>query len=214
MKKPSIVIWDWNGTIFDDLQISLDAVNYILENRALPPIGREEYYEYLDTPIIKFYQRALGREDVPFEDISREFNVFYRENIHRAGLTAGVLPIIKELHEMKVPQVIISASHISYIEEKLRELSMEMYFDKIIAAEDYAAGSKLERAEKYMESSGIPRQGRVVIGDTCHDFLMAKTVGGECILLTGGHEGEKKISTTGAKIVDKLKLSHILSLVR
>ena len=27
------VVWDWNGTLFDDVQISVDAVNYMLEKR-------------------------------------------------------------------------------------------------------------------------------------------------------------------------------------
>ena len=72
----SVVIWDWNGTILDDLGISLDAVNYILQNRDLPPMNRDTYYDCLDTPIIKFYQKALGKDDVPFQDICFEFNTY------------------------------------------------------------------------------------------------------------------------------------------
>lgn len=212
--KPSIVIWDWNGTVFDDLQISLDAVNYILEKRGLPHIDRETYYEYLDTPIIKFYQKALRSDDVDFDGISLDFNTYYRRELHRACPTAGIIDIIKALDEINVPQMIISASHISYIDSALKELDIKKYFQKIIAAEDYVAGSKIDRAEAFMEKSGIPQSGRIVIGDTRHDYDMAKRIGASCILLTSGHEGKKKLSTTEATVLDVLTLDDILSFTR
>ena len=209
---PKIVIWDWNGTVLDDLDVSLDAVNDMLERRGIKTIDKETYYEYLDTPIIKFYQRALGREDVPFDEISREFNDYYRKNIHRTALTKGVREVIEELKHRGIPQMIISASHISYIEAQVKELGLEGCFEKIIAAEDYVAGSKVERAVKYMDGVKAYRTGRLVVGDTLHDYEMAKSLDARCILLTSGHEGEKKLKRTDALVVDTLTIDHILSL--
>lgn len=212
--KPSIVIWDWNGTVLDDFQISLDAVNYILEKRGLPPMDRETYYDCLDTPIIKFYQKALGSQEVDFEGISLDFNTYYRKERHKAQLTPNVLEVIKTLHTMNVPQMIISASHISYIDAALEELGIKKYFSSVIAAEDYVAGSKIDRAQVYMEEHEIPGEGRVVVGDTRHDHEMAKRIGAACILLSTGHEGRKKLSTTEALIVDALSIDDIFSVVR
>lgn len=209
---PSIVIWDWNGTVLDDLRISLDAVNYILSNRGLPPMDKDTYYEYLDTPIIKFYQKALGTDDVDFPQISLEFNDYYRRNLHRAGLTRGIRDVIAALHEMKIPQMIISASHVSYITSALSQLKLEEYFTKVIAAEDYVAGSKIDRAEKYMSDMKIPKKDRLVIGDTLHDYEMAKRIGARIILLSSGHEGRKKLERTGQTVLDTLNTCDILSL--
>ncbi len=212
--KPSIVIWDWNGTVLDDFDISLDAVNYILEKRGLPHMDRETYYDCLDTPIIKFYQKALGKQDVDFEGISLDFNTYYRNNLNRAKPTQGVIDIIKALDDMGVPQMIISASHISYIDSALKELSIRKYFKSVIAAEDYVAGSKVDRAEAFMKDSDIPKEQRLVIGDTRHDHEMAKRIGAQCILLTSGHEGRKKLSTTDAIVLDALTIDDIFSAVR
>ena len=206
----SVVIWDWNGTILDDLSVSLDAVNYILANRALPPMDRDTYYDCLDTPIIKFYQRALNREDVPFEEISFEFNDYYKKHIDEIGLTNGIKDIIYSLKKMGIPQMIISASHISYIESALSGFGLDGCFEKIIAAEDYNAGSKVDRAEAYLDLADIAKNGRIVVGDTLHDYDMAQRIGAECILLTTGHEGRQKLEKTGAKVLDKLTLEDIL----
>ena len=210
--KPEIVIWDWNGTVLDDLGLSLDAVNYILDNRHLPPIDKEKYYSYLDTPIIRFYEKALNTKDVDFESISFEFNDYYRRNIKEAGLTKGILQVIEELFNMGIPQMIISASHISYINAALKEFALEKYFGAVIAAEDFAAGSKIERAKAYMERNIIPENDRLVIGDTLHDYEMSKSLGGKCILLSSGHEGRDKLSSTDALVLDSLSIEDILSL--
>ncbi|MBP5231496.1 MAG: hypothetical protein ILO68_07170, partial [Clostridia bacterium] len=49
------VFWDWNGTLCDDLSVSLDAVNALLSSKGRPPISLEQYYSYLETPISGFY---------------------------------------------------------------------------------------------------------------------------------------------------------------
>jgi phosphoglycolate phosphatase len=108
--------------------------------------------------------------------------------------------------------MIISASHISYINDALTEFALEKYFGAVIAAEDFAAGSKIERAKAYMERNMIPENDRLVIGDTLHDYEMSKSLGGKCILLTSGHEGRDKLSSTDALVLDSLSIEDILSL--
>ena len=208
----SAVIWDWNGTILDDLGVSLDAVNYILANRDLPPMDRETYYDCIDTPIIKVYKRALGRDDVPFEDISFEFNDYYKRHKHEIQLTKGIKEIIYSIRDLGIPQIIISASHISYIESALSGFGLDGCFQKVIAAEDYNAGSKVDRAEAYLKMAGVPEKDRVVVGDTLHDYEMARRVGAKCILLTSGHEGRRKLEKTEAKVLDTLTLQDILTM--
>ena len=44
------VFWDWNGTLCDDVLLSLEAVNQMLRKRSRPPIGLDEYYRYIDVP--------------------------------------------------------------------------------------------------------------------------------------------------------------------
>ena len=32
------VIWDWNGTLLDDLEVSFSAINRVLTSNGYPPI--------------------------------------------------------------------------------------------------------------------------------------------------------------------------------
>lgn len=51
------IVWDWNGTIIDDVGIALDAVNDMLREKKRPEITLEQYRQAMDTPILRFYER-------------------------------------------------------------------------------------------------------------------------------------------------------------
>ena len=60
MAKYTHLMWDFNGTIFDDAQAGIDAVNKMLSERGLPIIeSREKYKEIFDFPIEDYY-KGLG----------------------------------------------------------------------------------------------------------------------------------------------------------
>ena len=55
------ILWDWNGTLADDVQVALRSVNDILARRNRSPITTEDYYSYIDTPIRRFYEHLFLR---------------------------------------------------------------------------------------------------------------------------------------------------------
>lgn len=73
MTHPTIILWDWNGTLADDGYASLLAVNDMLEKRSMPAITMEQYYAYIDTPISKFYEHIFDLNQVTMDVIAREF---------------------------------------------------------------------------------------------------------------------------------------------
>ena len=68
MKTPKTVIWDWNGTLADDGYASLLVVNDILAKRNMPPITMDQYYQYIDTPISRFYEHLFDLNKVPMSE--------------------------------------------------------------------------------------------------------------------------------------------------
>lgn len=43
MSEDSIttIIWDWNGTLLDDINTSIDSINILLRDRSLPELTIE-----------------------------------------------------------------------------------------------------------------------------------------------------------------------------
>ena len=55
----SIIIWDWNGTLLDDVSICIDIMNEILGRRGLDKLTRKKYQQIFRFPVIDYY-RQLG----------------------------------------------------------------------------------------------------------------------------------------------------------
>ena len=54
------IIWDFNGTLLDDVWTGIVSVNKLLEDRGLPKIASvEDYRRVFRFPIIEYY-RSLG----------------------------------------------------------------------------------------------------------------------------------------------------------
>ena len=51
LSKYKHIIWDWNGTLLDDVWLCLGIVNKMLSKRDLPTINSNEYRNIFDFPV-------------------------------------------------------------------------------------------------------------------------------------------------------------------
>jgi phosphoglycolate phosphatase-like HAD superfamily hydrolase len=59
-RRPHLV-WDWNGTLFDDVAVVVAATSESFQAAGLPPVTLADYHLHYTRPIPDFYQRVLGR---------------------------------------------------------------------------------------------------------------------------------------------------------
>ena len=204
-----VVIWDWNGTLADDAKTSLLATNDILRRHGKQPINMEQYYEYIDTPISKFYEHLFDLNEVPMAVIGKEFYEYYPK--YFPGLHAGAEALLEELRRAGMVQVILSSAHRKNIEQDAERFGILPYFDAILAADDLLAESKVERGLAWIAEQEISPADMVMIGDTLHDYETARAMGVDCILCAIGHQAERDLKTAGAPVVTAFsQLSELL----
>ena len=61
------IVWDWNGTLLDDVDAGIGALNRMLADRGLPAITRDFYRARFRFPVRPLYfeiGRASCRERV------------------------------------------------------------------------------------------------------------------------------------------------------
>ncbi len=198
------ILWDWNGTLIDDAVTSLNCVNDMLTEINKPLISLEQYYTYVETPIIGFYRHILTEDELDFPVISKSFHDSYNNRIKETHLAAGAKATLKKLKENGAKQYIITATK----EESARNLAfqygVEEYFDGIFGANNTLAESKVERALNFFKSHKIDPSDTVFIGDTIHDLETANALGVDCILVTFGHQGKDITENSGTVTADSL----------
>ncbi len=198
--KYKYILWDWNGTLLDDLDASLFAVNDMLEMYGKPPLDLDTYYSYIDTPIYKFYEKIFDLNVVTMEIIKPLFGEFYIKHEDKITLADGAEQAIEKCCQAGIKQYILSAAHIDDLSRHAKKLGVYDRFDKIEAATDYEAGSKIDRAKKLMLNENIVASECVMVGDTLHDFETANALGVECILYSKGHTDYETLKNTGKQV--------------
>ena len=65
------IVWDWNGTLLNDLQVGVDVLNDMLGRRGVAPLNVDEYKKVLSKewdelpPIfITSSEKGTGRDEV------------------------------------------------------------------------------------------------------------------------------------------------------
>ncbi len=212
MKEYKVIIWDFNGTLIDDIDAALASVNDMLTRRDLPHINFEQYASYVDTPIIKFYEHIFDDlYSMDFGKIAVEFNEGYEKHLPENAVMANAQEVLEYFNGKGKLQTVISATHIDKVMNRLTQFGLSGYFDKILAHTNLIAEDKTHLAVKYFNEKGIEPSEAVVIGDCVADYKMAETLGCDCILTTQGHQSRKEFAETSATVIDSLtELKNII----
>ncbi len=193
------VIWDFNGTILDDVAIGIESVNALLARRLMPLLAdAAEYRRKFCFPIIEYYKRVgFDFDKESFSDVAHEWVREYDARLCEAELRADVLDVIRNLNG-KVPQMIISASEEDKLISQLNMFGIFEYFDEVCGCRDIYAHGKRDIAVKWARSN---KKRALMIGDTVHDFETAAAAGFGCLLITGGHSDFETLSNCGCPVI-------------
>ncbi len=192
------ILWDWNGTLLDDVSASLASVNDMLAARNMPPLDITRYRDCIGVPIEKFYRRVFDLEKENYAEILQQYNEGYIYHLRDCALAPGSLKLLEKFRQAGCRQAIVSSSQYDQLSENVAKYGVSSYFDAILGARDYFATSKIERALGYLEAHEPGKA--LVIGDLEHDAQMADELGADCILLTSGHEKLSRLIDSGAAV--------------
>lgn len=203
------VIWDWNGTLLDDLHACVETINRMLVRRSLPILDASRYQEIFGFPVKDCYLTLgfnLERED--WDEISREFHAIYAETSASSGLRAGIRDVLDQLRHRGHPMSVLSASEHNLLRRMIHSRGVAHVFHHVYGLTNLYAASKIELGRELLRELGLPPSNVILIGDTTHDYEVSAAIGCKCILITGGHQSERKLKQCGCPVVSEPR--HLL----
>jgi phosphoglycolate phosphatase len=185
------IIWDWNGTILDDVDNNINAVNMILQKRNLTVISREEYRRKIKIPIKLFYNEIGLKTENPeiYNSIAIEYwkyyNIGYKNN---TKINNGAKNILSKLNRNGIKNYLLSATQHDELMKQVEVKGMGKYFEEIIGNNNSEVKNKLDKAKELIESENIKISNTILVGDMVSDYEMAKKLGIKCVLYSNGHQ--------------------------
>jgi len=206
INKYKHIIWDWNGTLVDDVWLVVEIMNKMLKKRKLPRIDSKRYREIFDFPVINYYSK-LGYDfsKESFEKLTDEFISEYYRRFNECKLFDDAEEVLKKIRDMGISQSILSASKEDILIEKISYYGINKYFCRILGLENHYAESKIERGKRWIAELNLKPKEVLLIGDTIHDYIVSKHIGCDCLLIANGHHSYEKLAKLGTDVMRTLK---------
>jgi phosphoglycolate phosphatase len=199
------IIWDWNGTLLDDLDYCLGVMNVILRRRGLPELDRFRYHAVFDFPVRDYYAR-LGFDATRdrFEDLSVEFITGYDAHRLDCALHPDARPVLAAVQASGRTQSILSAYRHETLMEIVDHFGLGPYFAEIAGLDNIHAHSKVALGRTQVGKLGLSPREILLIGDTTHDLEVARELGVDCVLVAAGHHPAEKLRRCHDCVIDSL----------
>lgn len=198
------LIWDFNGTILDDVEIGIESANVLLKDCDVPLISSVDFYRSVfGFPIRDYYERlGIDFNKTPFESLAPVWVREYLSRVGRAPLNSGVLSTLDRVREKGIPQILLSATEIDMLRGQLSDLGLTSCFDDVLGLDNIHAADKTALAKMWLAEH--PNAKPLFFGDTDHDFAVAKAAGCECVLFSGGHQARERLLGLGCPVVGEI----------
>ncbi|MDD6568081.1 MAG: HAD family hydrolase [Eubacteriales bacterium] len=206
MKKYKYIIWDWNGTLFDDVEISVDTMNKMLEKTGYKNrIDLDLYKEIFTFPVSDYYQKAgFDFSKDKFEDLAKIYVEVYTSLQFTASLNEEAVSTLEFVKKRGYKQIIVSACEKNRLLNQVEKFNVKGYFDAVLGIDDDLAVSKASIAKKWFDDNNINKDEVLFIGDTVHDYEVSQSIACDCVLVSCGHQSKSVLEKTNVPILDKL----------
>ncbi len=204
-RHPKAVIWDFNGTLIDDMHICVDAINVLLKARNLPEIDLKTYKRLFTFPVRDYY-KAIGFDfsKEAFEIPALAFMDLYVDRIYTARLFDGVRDILNRISQAGIQQYVLSAMEQGLLEKLLHHYEISHHFEVIQGIDDHFGGGKTERGKSLLKKIPVRPDEVLFVGDTLHDAEVAASLVVEVVLLGQGHQSPERLQSNGTLVCSHL----------
>jgi phosphoglycolate phosphatase len=183
------IIWDWNGTLLDDVGHAVSVVNTLLEEHNLVKIDRHQYRKLFEFPVSNYYYKlGFDFEKESFEDLCHKFVDRFMAGFKDLPLIPEMKSVLLELHRQGHSQSVLSATDQPNLNSMITHFNLSEIFQNVFGIENKLAASKIERGHELIKISHIPKSETVIVGDTLHDLEVAHALGIDAVLISHGHQ--------------------------
>jgi phosphoglycolate phosphatase-like HAD superfamily hydrolase/ADP-ribose pyrophosphatase YjhB (NUDIX family) len=174
------IIFDWSGTLVDDLPAVWRATNHVFSRAGIGELTLDQFRREFCLPFARFYDRHLPH--VPMNQLEEWFHGHFRE----AQDSVVELPFARDFLEFcrarQLRTFLLTTMHPDHFGVQAQRNGFDQFIDRPYLG----VWDKRQKIEEILAENGLTPAETLFIGDMQHDVETAK-VGGihSCAVLTG-----------------------------
>lgn len=189
------IIFDWSGTLVDDLPAVLLASNAVLRQAGVAEMTLDEFRREFCLPFKQFYDRYVPH--LPIEELEQWFHAAFREAQDQVVALPHAREFLEFCREQRVRTFLLSSVH-------------SLHYDRQAAATGFAefidfpyvqVWDKRARIGRLLAEHGLAAHETLFVGDMEHDIETARFGGvRSCAVLTG-YNGVDQLRAAGPDLI-------------
>jgi len=174
------VIFDWSGTLVDDLPAVLAASNHVFRQAGVPEMTLDQFRSEFCLPFKKFYDRYVPQ--VPWPRLEEWFHSAFRQSQHMVRELPHAREFLEFCRRHGLRTFLLSSVHRDHYAAQAAETGFGGYLDHPYVE----VWDKRAKIHDLLSEHGLVARETVFIGDMEHDVETARHGGVyACAVLTG-----------------------------
>lgn len=180
------LLFDWSGTLCDDMALTIEATNYVLAQYGREPLDRKAFRAEFQLPYPDYY--AWKTPEAQLEDLEAHYRYAFGKSHTKVTPIPHAMAFMRFCRERGIRCFTLTSMDPKAFEEQSKELGFFDFFEHI--------HSGIHNKEHYiptlMRQHGLKPEETAFIGDMQHDMRAAHCAGVTGIgVLTGYNNAEQ-----------------------
>jgi phosphoglycolate phosphatase-like HAD superfamily hydrolase len=208
------VVWDWNGTILDDNDAVVAAVNTVCAAFGRAPIDLAYLRSIYRRPLLDCYSELLNRQlsSADWADIDRGYHAAYRALLPTTQLTRGIPDELRRWQAGGRTQSLLSMWFHDELIELVTRHGLADLFARIDGLRvDVGGHGKAGHLVEHLAALRMDPADVLVVGDVLDDAVAAEAAGARCVLVTTGVTDRATLLASGVPVVDSIAEALLLT---
>lgn len=200
------IVWDWNGTLFDDVTAVYGAACEVFAARGLPEVSLDAYRAAYTRPISLFYSRLFGHEfdAAEFSDMDHDFHAAYRARLPTCALASGAPETLTAWRRRGGKQSLLSMWRHDELVPFVARCGIADEFARIDGLRGPGGGRKATHLADHLTALDVDPRDVLVVGDSVDDADAAAEAGASAVLYDGGYHDHPALDAAGVPVVGSL----------
>jgi phosphoglycolate phosphatase-like HAD superfamily hydrolase len=198
------LVWDWNGTLLDDLTLVVNSTNQAFASVGGRSVDPDEHRRQFRRPVADFYAEMLGRavDADEFGRLDRIFHDAYRIGLTTTSLAADAMAAITS---WPGTQSLLSMWFHTELVPAIETYGLSGMFTRVDGLRTEIGGDlKAGHLAQHLAELGVAGDQAVLIGDSLDDGAAADWVGAASVLYSGGFTHPERLRASGRPVADTL----------
>lgn len=181
--KVELLIFDFDGTLFDTSLDIANVINYTLEKFGRKPLNPETIWSFTGCGFRKTLEKAFNTtSDSVIEEAYWIAMKYYEE--HSGEYSKPIDNVLEFLRRDTHKKAILSNKNIVPMEKVLDRFKIKELFEKIYGFESFEyIKPDPKTVEQVLKELKVKKENAIIIGDADQDVLLAKNASMRCFII-------------------------------